>query len=224
MRRAASVSLIALGGLAGIASADVINVDAKAVIFDAGRAAPTLDGLLPPMLAVPQNADYVFVPEVTGLVRAHPVLQWGGPDGNMTTLNDTDINSYQGISGLIHPGTLPLLGVFLTDDEPETPAPDRLDFYQLGSDFASLAPGLGQSFFIGDGWADAETMQQFTVPEGATRLYLGLADAYYFTGDPGQYADNDGAFVADVQFHLVPAPGSIALLTLGGLMAVRRKR
>jgi hypothetical protein len=224
MKDQALISLIALGSIAAAATADVVFVDAKAAIFDAGRDIPTLDGLLPPMLAIPQGADFVYVPEVTGLVQAHPVLQWGGPDGNMTTLNDTDINSHMGISGLITPGSLPLLGVFLTDAEPEGAGPDRLDFYQLGTDFASINPEIGQTFFIGDGWADAQTMQQFMVPQGATRFYLGLADASYFTGDPTAYHDNLGAFAADVRFNIVPAPGSIALFGLGAIAAFRRKR
>lgn len=224
MRKSIAVAVLALGGLSGLASADVVNVDARAVIFDAGRASGTLDGLLPPMVEVPAGADYVYLPEVSGLVRAHPALQWAGPDGNSATLNDTDINSYQSISGLVHPKTLPLLGVFLNESLPEGAAPARLDYYSIGSNFASFSPVLGQSFFIGDGWTDGEVNQHFVVPAGATRLYLGLADASYFTGDPGAYIDNQGSFTADVQFHVVPAPGSLALLGLGGVVTLRRKR
>jgi len=224
MRKSGIIGMLALAGAATLAAADVVFVDGRSAIFDAGRGVATLDGMLPPMLEIPAGADYVYLPEVTGLVRAHPVLQWGGPDGNATTLNDTDINSYLGISGLIHPRTLPLLGVFLPNGEPENPAPSRLDFYALGSDFASLSPVMGQSFFVGDGWADALTMHKFMVPAGATRLYLGLADAGYFTGEPMAYADNEGGFSADVRFHVVPAPGAMALLGLGGLVSIRRRR
>lgn len=224
MRKSGIIALMVLAGAASLATADVVLVDGRSAIFDAGRVAPTTDGQLPPMLSIPAGADFVFVPEVTGLVRAHPVLQWGGPDGNSTTLNDTDINSHLGISGLIHPRTLPLLGVFLGAAEPENPAPARLDFYALGSEFASLSPVIGQSFFVGDGWADAQNMHKFMVPAGATRLYLGLADAGYFTGDPMAYFDNEGGFAADVRFNIVPAPGAMALLGLGGLVTVRRRR
>ncbi|MFG0259604.1 MAG: PEP-CTERM sorting domain-containing protein, partial [Phycisphaerales bacterium JB041] len=178
-----------------------------------------------PMVAVPDGANFVTRPEVTGLVRAHHRLEWAGPDGNTTTLNDTDISSFQGISGLVHPATLPLVGVFLTDDLPEeSGTPARLDFYDLGSSFASLAPEIGQSFFIGDGWTDGGVLQEFMVPAGATRFFLGFADASYFTGAPGAYADNDGAFVADVRFNIVPAPGSMALLGFGALVCGRRRR
>ena len=219
------IGIVALAGIAQIASADIVAVDAKSAIFDAGRAVPTLDGQLPPMVAVPDGADYVTLPEVTGLVRAHHKLEWAGPDGNTTTLNDTDISSFQGISGIVHPSTLPLVGVFLSDDLPEEgDTPSRLDFYDLGSSFASLSPEINQTFFIGDGWTDGAVLQQFMVPAGATRFFLGLADAGFFTGAPGAYADNEGAFTADVRFNIVPAPGAIALFGLGALVTVRRRR
>ncbi len=224
MYKSGLLSVVVLAGLASIASADIVNVDAKAAIFDAGRDTPTLDGMLAAGIAVPVDTAYVTVPEVTGLVRAHPVLTWAGPDGNPDTLNDTDISSYMGISGLIHPNTLALLGVFLTDATPENPAPDRLDFYDISSNFTTLSPVIGQSFFIGDGWTDSNVLQQFNVPVGATYLYLGLADAGWFTGDPGAYSDNEGAFDADVRFTAIPAPGSIALLGLGGIVTLRRRR
>ncbi|MFG0259041.1 MAG: hypothetical protein ACF8LK_01705, partial [Phycisphaerales bacterium JB041] len=64
------IGLVALAGLAPIAAADIVPVDGKSAIFDAGRAVPTLDGELPPMVAVPDGANFVTLPEVTGLVRA----------------------------------------------------------------------------------------------------------------------------------------------------------
>lgn len=224
MLKSGIVAALAVAGVVASANAEIIYVDGKAAIFDAGRSVPTLDGILPPVLEVPQGAVSMSANEVVGLVRAHPVLQWGGPDGNYTTINDTDVSSYQSISGVIHPGSLPLLGVFLADGEPEGAAPSRLDFYQIGSNFSSLAPQLGQSFFIGDGWTDGGLLQNFTVPQGATRLFLGLADAPYFTGEPGAYIDNEGGFMADVQFEVVPTPGTLALLGLGGSFVIRRRR
>ncbi len=224
MSRRTLVGLLVLSGFAQFAAADIIAVDGKAAIYDAGREVPTLDGQLPPMLAVPDGASSMNVNEVLGIVRAHPALQWGGPDGNFTTANDSDINSFQGISGLLHPGTLPLIAVFLSDDLPQEAAPSRLDFNALGSNFGSLSPEIGQSFFVGNGWTDGGMLQDFVVPTGATRVFFGFADAGYFTGEPGTYADNDGAFAADVSFNVVPAPGSIALLGLGGLIATRRRR
>ena len=228
MFRAALSGLIALGSVASVAAADVVYVDGKSVIFDAGREAPTLDGLLPVGIDIPAGADYMYVSEVTGLVRAHPTHQWHGPDGSTTTVNDTDIDSYNFISGLVHPRTLPLLGVFLTESLPDEAAPARLDFYGVGTEFAELSPVVAQSFHVGDGWNSAEAMHKFWIPEGATRLYLGFADASFFTGDPasdgGAYDDNAGGFNADVQFHVIPTPGALALLGMGGLVSIRRRR
>lgn len=224
MRRTALCGILAISGLAAIASADVVLVDARSAIFDAGRDTATLDGVLPPVIEIPDGTVSIYIPEVTGLVRAHPALQWAGPEGNSATLNDTDINSHMGVSGLVHPRTLALLGVFLTDAEPSGSAPARLDYYDIGEEFTSFSAALGQTFYIGDGWSDGELMYEFIVPDGATRLYLGLADAGYFTGEPGAYADNAGSFTADVRFNIVPAPGALALLGLGGLAGVRRRR
>ena len=225
MRTTTTIGLLALAAAAGLAQADIVNIDSKAAIFDAGQAAPTLDGVLPTELILPAGTVGMTVPSVTGEVRAFPNLTWAGPDGNANTLNDTDINSFNGISGILAPTTLPLLGVFLSDSHTGSEsAPSRLDYNALGYDSVSMSPGLGQTFFIGDGWNAASDLQNFVVPGGATRLYLGLADAGYFTGDPGAYADNEGSFTADVQFQTVPAPGALALLGMGGLIAGRRKR
>jgi len=46
-------------------------------------------------------------------------------------------------------------------------------------------------FFIGTGKG-----KQIEVPPTATRLYMGFADAYNFTGAPGAYDDNEGELVA----------------------------
>ena len=79
-----------------------------------------------------------------------------------------------------------LAGVFLTDDPPSGPAPKRLDFTKRER-FDSLSPRLAQTFLIGDGKGRA-----YDVPKGATRLFLGFADGYYYTGPPGWYGNNAG--------------------------------
>ena len=48
-------------------------------------------------------------------------------------------------------------------------------------------------FPIGDGRTTSGTLQRFTVPAGATRLYLGYVDADGFSGSPGFYDDNTGS-------------------------------
>ena len=64
-----------------------------------------------------------------------------------------------------------------------------------------LSPELAQTFFIGDGRTSTGRPQRFHPPTGATRLYLGLADAWSFDGPPGFYADNSGSFKVAVRFR-----------------------
>jgi hypothetical protein len=85
-----------------------------------------------------------------------------------------------------------LVGVFLTDDEPSDPAPPPLDFTG-DEEFEELAPEIAQTFFIGDGEG-----RTFRVPTGATRLFLGFADAFLYEGPPGWYGNNAGEFEVTV--------------------------
>jgi hypothetical protein len=70
----------------------------------------------------------------------------------------------------------------------------------VGTEFATLTPALGQVFFIGDGLTGtgSGSVQTFTVPRGATRLFLGIADASGFGGRPGCYGDNIGMFQVQI--------------------------
>jgi hypothetical protein len=116
----------------------------------------------------------VQFPSVTGLVNEGAGTNWNGADGGQW---DSCFNSVDGISGILLPNRMALLGVFLSDAEPGDPAPPRLDFNTIGLDFASITPLLQQTFFIGDGRDASGALQSFVVPEGATRLFLGIADA-----------------------------------------------
>ena len=83
-----------------------------------------------------------------------------------------------GISGPQNVNVDGLVGVFV-NGTPSGVAPATLDFagdaVSTGLDFASLAPGLDQIFWIGDGLTGIGTgsVQQFTVPTGATGLKPG---------------------------------------------------
>ena len=46
---------------------------------------------------------------------------------------------------------------------------------------------------MGDGKA-----RTFRIPAGATRLYLGFADAYQYQGEPGWYDNNGGKLTVTV--------------------------
>ncbi len=120
------------------------------------------------------------------------------PDGNLAEISD--ITSLDGISGYKGPQG-PLTGVFLDDSIPDTaPAPSTLDFTEagLGTDTFTIAPELRQIFYIGDGITSTGYFQNFIAPEGATRLMLGIPDAFLFVGEPGNYDDNDGNYTARI--------------------------
>jgi len=156
-----------------------------------------------------------------------------GPEGNGSP-GSSSISAFGGISGYL--GTQgALVGVFLTNDIPDSGAPARLDFTisALGVDFLSLSPGLGQVFFIGNGVTSAGDFQEFIAPTGATRLFLGVPDAFGFNGAPGAYDDNDGSYRIRLGINAdprdpvtdVPAPATLALIGLGllGLGWSRRR-
>ena len=102
-------------------------------------------------------------------------------------------NAEHGIANVTAPISA-VIGVFLDDNQPDsTAAPASLDFSTPASrDFASVSPLLKQPFFIGDGLrADGVTPQNFVVPSGATRLYIGIMDFQ-------QWSDNSGVMSTTV--------------------------
>jgi hypothetical protein len=182
-------------------------VSAQANIFGAGSDfAPGPGGggggVLPPSVQLPEGTIVVTFPTATGKVTARMgSLPYTSPGGDGK--GKTDITSYGGISGIVdgRHGMF-LVGVFLTDDPPANLAPRRLDFTKREG-FRTLAPQMGQTFFIGEGGD-----RTVTVPSGATRLFLGFADAYSsgesglkgnYQGRPGYYDNNDGHLCVAVE-------------------------
>jgi len=160
-------------------------------------------------------------------------------EGSPTTFY-VDMDSFGGISGMKLFESTPadrrvmfLAGVFLTDDEPTAPAPTSLDFSStaLGRSFSELSPLLQQTFYIGDGLTGEGTgsVQTFWVPDGATRLFLGIVDGSYFVGSPDYYDNNAGAFSATFEVTTVPeidptAFASVISLVMGSLALLERRR
>jgi len=182
---------------------DVV-VPATANLFGAGH--PSLpspagggSGTRPVLIHLAVGCDSVVIfSSVSGSAKAGSAYGWNDPDGLGSA--GTDISSYGGIAGILHSRVMFLAGLFLDDSEPQDPAPARLDFRPtgLGDQFNDLYPGLRQIFFIGDGLTQALNAQSFHVPNGATRLYLGFADAFSFHGSPGYYDDDFGSMAARV--------------------------
>jgi hypothetical protein len=175
-------------------------VSAQANIFGAGSDfAPGPGGggggVMPPSMELPEGTSVVTFPTVTGKVTARiGSIAYHGPGGDGK--GETNITSYGGISGIVdRRHGMFLVGVFLTEDPPSTSAPERLDFSK-NERFQTLVPQVGQTFLVGDG-----RDRTFRVPPGATRLFLGFADAYSlgeaalqgnYQGRPGYYGNNGG--------------------------------
>jgi uncharacterized protein (TIGR03437 family) len=178
-------------------SSNSLSVPSSSNIFAAGRTSTSpMDGTLPPTFSFSAGPGKVLTfQSVTGTVQCGPSPTWSsnGPDGLAYA---SDINSYNNISGLVHPRkSMFLTGVFLAGSLPAA-APARLNF--TNDSFTTLSPAIGQTFFIGDGLTGTGTgtQQQFLVPPEATRLFLGYADASFFRGNPGSYFDNSGSLTA----------------------------
>ncbi len=100
--------------------------------------------------------------------------------------------------------------------------------YQAGGNanegLGAYSPALDQIFFIGDGLTGTGTgaVQQFTVPAGATGLFLGIGDSV-----GGSY-NNEGSLSVDVSGAnaVTPEPGTLLLLGTGlmGLAGLARRK
>ncbi|MBZ5608499.1 MAG: hypothetical protein LAP38_09590 [Acidobacteriia bacterium] len=181
---------------AGGTTSGTATVQSTADIFLSGHSGTigiSSPGTAPPMVAVSGSAGKVFrFSGATGTWNCQGGGATSGPDGD-NCYSSTNIASYRGISGIIHTSkTMFLVGVFLSDAEPADPAPARLDV-STANTATSIQPLLAQTFFIGDGLTSGGATQEFTIPAGATRLFLGIADAGGFQGGPCCYEDNSGS-------------------------------
>lgn len=182
--------------LAGVTSA-AADIPGTANLFVAGQASSS-DGTVPPFVEIPAGTTSVRIAPTTGTVAFIADGTNYGPEGSTTP---TNLDSTNGISGLLADRGEFLAGVFLGDGAP-TVAPDRLDFRAsgFGTGWPGLSPQLAQSFFVGDGLDEFGFQQEFSVPEGATRLFLGFGDGTLLTGPPAWYNDNSGQLQTTVHF------------------------
>ncbi len=150
-----------------------------------GDVAPKHSPVLVEGLAL--RAGMVLVFEVSGSV-SHVGRPLGlTPDGGNPVGHGG--GAQNGIASLVAPINS-LVGVFLGKGPPDgAPAPGVLRFARRGLAFATLAPLVRQPFFIGDGLdgTGSGVAQRFSVPEGATRLYLGTMDGFGWFNNSGAF-------------------------------------
>jgi Flp pilus assembly protein TadG len=147
--------------------------------------------------ASPQQVN--GVPLIAGQALTFDSINGGANNFNSTTLYTPDgntgwiVNNFGGAEHGKSNLTAPInavIGVFLDDQQPNLAGavPSSLDFSTAASrDFSSLSPQLRQPFFVGDGRKNDGTVQQFVVPPGATRLFIGTMDGYEWNNNVGGY-------------------------------------
>lgn len=183
-----------------------VGVLSTANIYGAGHAvnpAPSGGGAgtSPTLITLNGAAGGVItISSTTGAIAPGGQFAFNGPDGGSAPGEAANITSFGGISGIIHSSHgMFLTGVFLTDAEPSGSGPAVLSFSNP-ENFTTLSPLIGQTFFIGDGLTDTGMVQQFHIPAGATRLYLGFPDGFTPgspTTPPGWYDDNLGSLTVE---------------------------
>ena len=181
-------------------SAATVRVDALANPWLAGQAGQPGDGILPAAIALPERVTIVLFPHVSGSwSNTGPMFS---PDGEPPIVDPPfacgapppcTVMASNGLSGLTDSAMFwYLTGVFLGPGTPGGTPPPSIDFTRR-HEFKVLEPALGQVFFIGDGRTSDGIVQQFRVPQSATRLFLGMADICMPGEAAGCYFDNDGS-------------------------------
>jgi hypothetical protein len=137
---------------------------------------------------ISMTAGAILTFSVVGGASNDPGWPLKGADGIDTYVVSRIPGSENGIGDITAPMDA-LVGVFLDDSAPNNfPPPATLDFSTASNrDFASLYPNLRQPFFIGDGKDTTGGVQQFVVPAGATRLFLGTMDSYGWANNIGSF-------------------------------------
>ena len=182
------LAALAAGSPRATVAPEIVTVSAEANIFGAGRSSPPAPagrgrGKSPVLYSLPSGATKVIFSGGSGRVTCctgvSPAPYSGPAGGSQLLQSGTNIPAVGGISGVDVPDKqMFLAGVFLGNGAPGGAAPP--------TDTATTSPTLRQVFYVGGGPLTVD------VPAGATRLFLGFADAYGFHGPAGYYDDNAG--------------------------------
>jgi hypothetical protein len=231
--------LILISGLvffAVNAFSDTLTVQATADIYAAGHAslpATIFPGDFAPSDAFTAGPNQVLTfSSVIGAVGCNFTVT-NGPDGTCWPGVNTTVTSYGGLSGISANGkNMFLVGVFLDNTEPTGAGPISLSYDfgtpgGLNTTDSTFAPELNQVFFIGDGLTGtgSGSVQNFLIPDTASRLYLGFADS--FDSVPSYYADDVGSLTATFSITgstAAPEPSTMLLVSGGLLVGLSRFR
>lgn len=221
----------ALSITAAHAGSGTVYVDAASNIYAAGSADTSAfeqGGILPLSIDIAGSTEVQFTavgvgPAVDGSPTGGATCVFNGTpstgDGANCVNSSTNVSAANGYGSFVLNGrTMPLVGLFLGSTVEATPTGVNSSFDAENAQ-TSFAPLLQQVFFIGDGLSDLGALQTFAVPTGATKLYLGFADAFGFSGAPGYFSDNHGGLSVSYVTTPVPEPASVAL-GLAGLLLV----
>lgn len=191
-----------------------------------GNANPILAGLIAGELITPTSHVYDFAPlnapvvvdlkplggriiqiSAIGRVSAVPGGERIGPDGLIGTYANWCCDQPRGFNGITAPlGAL--VGVFIRDQlNPELSSAGTDYSTASQRDLHARAPAIQQFFYIGSGRTGTGEMKRYAIPEGATRLCLGVMDAARF----GWNQDNTGWFFVSV----TPDSGQEPAITTG---------
>lgn len=242
----AAVGFTLTAASAAPAQSGIQSVDPLWNIFKAGGNAGSGDGTVPTGIGLAAGTNRVlsfgFVDGSWSCIGGSGYSPDGLNSGGGICVGPANINASGGISSFVTPGrSMTLVGLFLDDGTPVAPAPGGVNYAGADAYTRSSYGGIqiGQVFFIGDGrttdlldgQAQSGAVQTFAVPGGATRLFLGVADACGFSGDPNCYNDNSGGLRASYSVvpgppSTVPEPAPVALCAVGvlGLGLVARRR